>query len=87
MKRYLARCHWNIDMAYDLLRIYDKQKTIEKEEQKVLLSLLMYPEKFLKTCGRYYNNKRTWNVKIYVDKLMDVIKEKENHYEFIQRFK
>jgi hypothetical protein len=48
--------------------------------------MLQFPQKFWRVINRYYNSKRHWAQKNFTIMLEDVIKEKDAHVDFMDKF-
>lgn len=60
IRRYMKKPYCQELEAYNLLEVYNKIKSIDKEELKILLAMLTFPYKFTKVCNKYFNKRRSW---------------------------
>jgi len=83
LKKIMKKHGWNIQMLNELLALYNKEFTIEGMKN-ILISLLIFPTDFWKTCNKYYNSKRAWPSRNLIRKLNSIVEQKENLIEFIR---
>lgn len=60
IRRYMKKPYCQEIDAYNLLEIYNKTKSLSKDELKILLAMLIFPDKFAKICNKYFNKRRSW---------------------------
>ncbi len=60
IRRYMKKAYCQQSEAYNLLEVYNKTKSLSKDELKVLLAMLTFPYKFAKICNKYFNKRRSW---------------------------
>ncbi|SKA86557.1 spore coat protein, CotS family [Caloramator quimbayensis] len=77
---------WDFNVAKELISSYTQINKLSKEELKVLLSLIIFPQKFWKLGKkRYYKNKK-WDEEKYIKKLTRILQYMDNQKEFIKRY-
>ncbi|NLY18088.1 MAG: CotS family spore coat protein [Clostridiaceae bacterium] len=86
LRRRMRKCNWDIQKARMILDTYRKIEPLDKDEIKVMKSMLLFPQKFWRVVNRYYNSKRSWAQRNFTSVLMDVINEKEAHIKFMKDF-
>ena len=86
LRRRMRICNWDIQKARLLLDIYRETEPLERDELKVMKSMLQFPQKFWRVINRYYNSKRCWAQKNYTMMLEEVIREKDAHMQFMEEF-
>lgn len=83
LKKVMKKQEWNIQIAHQLLSIYN-QKIDLQDQKNLLISLLIYPDDFLKVCNKYYNTRRIWASQGLLRKLNFIIDQKQDLQEFIK---
>lgn len=83
LKRIMKKQEWDIKLAYKILSLYSEKVNIS-EEKNLLISLLIFPNDFLKVCNRYYNTRRTRVSQNLLKKLILIIEQKQNVAKFIE---
>lgn len=86
LRRRMRKCNWDIQKARLILDTYRKIEPLERDEMKVMKSMLQFPQKFWRVINRYYNSKRCWAQKNFTQMLEEVIGEKESHMQFMEEF-
>jgi len=86
LRRRMRKCNWDIHKAKLILDTYRRIEPLERDEIKVMKSMLLFPQKFWRVINRYYNSKRSWAQKNFTSVLMDVISEKDAHIQFMNDF-
>lgn len=84
MRKILEKYNWDIQLAIDMLNEYQKVKPITKEEKEYLKIRFMYPEKFWKIADYYYSHKKVWFSEKNLEKLENVIQQKNACERFVQ---
>ncbi|WP_051350639.1 CotS family spore coat protein [Caloramator sp. ALD01] len=85
IKRILKRkstC-WNFNLFKQAVEYYEKNRSINYLEFKLLLAQLMFPNKIWKITRDYYKNIHHCNKKAFYKILKDTISQKEYHKQFI----
>jgi spore coat protein I len=82
----MRKCNWDINKAKLILNTYRNIEPLSQDELKVMKSMLQFPQKFWRVINRYYNSKRHWAQKNFTIMLEDVIKEKDAHVDFMDKF-
>lgn len=86
LRRKMRKCSWDINEAEIILENYRTIEEIRSDEFFILRLLLQFPQKFWRVINKYYNSKRSWSEKIFVDRLQEVIDEAEFHKKFLEKF-
>lgn len=86
LRRRMRKCNWDINKAKLILNTYRNIEPLSQDELKVMKSMLQFPQKFWRVINRYYNSKRHWAQKNFTIMLEDVIKEKDAHVDFMDKF-
>ena len=60
LRRYLKSPDADIRTLLDVIKAYDKIKTVTKTEMDVMLAMLTYPYKFMKLVNEYYNKRQVY---------------------------
>lgn len=86
LRRRMRKCNWDISKAKLILDVYRKIEPLERDEMKVMKSMLQFPQKFWRVINRYYNSRRCWAQRNFTMMLEDVIQEKDAHKNFMDQF-
>jgi CotS family spore coat protein len=87
IRRRMRKCDWNFDDAVLILNEYSKIESLNKDDMKILEIMLQFPQKFWRVINRYYNSRRSWSEKNYVNRLREVLEESERHEKFMEKFR
>ena len=68
----------------DVLELYDKHRSLSKDDIEILLGLLKYPSKFVKICRQYYSKKRTWTPSAIINRLEGIVESKADYDRFVE---
>ncbi|MDR0286970.1 MAG: CotS family spore coat protein [Clostridiales bacterium] len=77
LRRRMRKCNWDFTEAKYLLDNYNAIRPISKAEMEVLRLMIQFPQKLWRIVNKYYNSKRSWCEKNCLDKLTEVIDEKD----------
>lgn len=84
IRKVMEKNDWNINYGSSMIEEYNKNKTISKEEMKILYVLLLYPEKFWKITNFYYNGKKSWIPQRNIQKLINIQEQNKVKEEFLK---
>ncbi|WP_300350021.1 CotS family spore coat protein [Clostridium sp.] len=87
MKKVLKRVDWNIEYAEAILDAYNSVSPLKEEEYKVIYAFLLFPQRYWRLANRYYYNEVMWGENIFLNKINNIINEKERYVKFISDFK
>ncbi len=85
MRKILEQYNWNLNVAQGMFREYYRIRPISQEEWKNLRVRFTYPEKYWKLANYYYSHKKVWISEKNVEKLQNLIRQKENWRDFSQK--
>lgn len=77
---------WNFQLCKDILNAYNSVKTIEENEYKAILPLIIFPYKFYKIGQKKYIKKKRWKNERFYRKLKRIIEYREKKEEFVNKF-
>ena len=60
VRKLLEKNNWDVDLGKELLRTYNEERTLQKEDLLQLKYRFYYPEKFWKIANFYYNSPKSW---------------------------
>lgn len=86
IKRKMRKCNWNIKEANKILESYNKVDNITKDEFEILKVMLKFPGKFFRIANEYYNSKKRKRGSTSEFRLVETIKEVNDHKKFIDEF-
>ncbi|PHV69377.1 hypothetical protein CS063_16210 [Sporanaerobium hydrogeniformans] len=84
LARIMQKNDWDIQLLYNLIRVYDKYNPISQEDFRALKAMLIYPEKYNSICSRYINSKRRWNYSMFEQKWQNMMLYKENELKAVK---
>lgn len=84
--RNMKRCNWDIDKAMTIIEGYDRWNSISKNELKVLVPFLLFPQDFWIVSRQYYIEKKDWEEEEYVDKMNTKSSYTAERRKFIEEF-
>ena len=85
MRKILEKHNWNLNLAQEMLREYHRIRPISKAEWQNLRVRFTYPEKYWKLANHYYSHKKVWISEKNVEKLQNLIRQRENWKDFGQK--
>ena len=85
MRKILEKYNWNLNLAQEMLREYHKIRQISPAEWQNLKVRFIYPEKYWKLANYYYSHKKVWISEKNVEKLQNLIRQRENWKDFGQK--
>lgn len=77
MRKILEKYNWDLSLAQEMLREYHKIRPISFMEWQNLRVRFTYPEKYWKLANHYYSHKKVWISEKNVEKLENLIRQKE----------
>ena len=81
LSKMMQKNEWNYRLLYDLINIYNKERTLSKDEMDTLKFMLIYPEKYNSICFRYISSKRRWNYSMFEQKWESMLAYREKQVE------
>ena len=86
IRRKMRRTGWSLSDAKYLLDHYRAICPISPEEMHVLCILLRFPQKLWRIVNKYYNSRRSWCERSCLEKMSDVLAEKDPLTTFLDHF-
>lgn len=87
IRKVMEKNSWNMNIGIQIIESYKKERKLEKEEQKVLYALLLYPEKYWKLVNFYYNGKKSWMSAKNFEKLRRICSQEKERLNFLKEVK
>jgi hypothetical protein len=87
IRKVMEKNDWDLDFGSMILDTYTDILSVNKEEQKLLYVLLLYPEKFWKITNFYYNGKKSWVPQRNIQKLIGIQEQSESKKQFLDCLK
>lgn len=87
VRKVMEKNDWDLDLGSMILDTYSNILNIEKEEQKLLHVLLLYPEKFWKITNFYFNSKKSWVPQRNIQKLIGIQEQVDRKRQFLECLK
>lgn len=84
MRKVMEKNDWDLDLGSMILDTYSTILPVDREEQKLLYVLLLYPEKFWKITNFYYNGKKSWVPQRNIQKLMGIQEQADRKNRFLE---
>lgn len=85
MRKILEKYNWNLSLAQEMLKEYHRIRPISRAEWQNLKVRFTYPEKYWKLANHYYSHKKVWISEKNVEKLQNLISQRENWKDFGQK--
>jgi spore coat protein I len=86
LRRKMRKCNWDINQAKLMLREYCKNESLCNDDLLVMKYILQFPQKFWRVANRFYNSRRSWAEKSYLNRLEEVGEEVVPHRIFLERY-
>lgn len=86
IRRKMRKCDWDPKKASMLLAAYMKVYPLSSDEIYVMRAMLLFPQKFWRVANRYYNSRRSWAQKNFINMLEEVIDEYRVHISFMNQY-
>ncbi|MDF2586710.1 MAG: hypothetical protein K0S41_551 [Anaerocolumna sp.] len=83
MRKVMEKNDWDLDLGSMILDTYTETLPIDKDEQRLLYILLLYPEKFWKITNFYYNGKKSWVPQRNIQKLIGIQEQMSRKKQFL----
>ena len=87
VNKTMQKAGFNPEYALEMFNIYKAHMDHDEGLEQLFLSLLIFPEDFLKYCNLYYNQRRGNPSTKYVEKMSELVKGQEEHKKFIIEMK
>lgn len=87
MRKLLEKSDWSDLVGFELLKAYEREYELEKEDYIQLYYRLAYPEKFWKIVNFYYNSGKAWIPGKNLEKLIKVHRQEQEKNEFLRIFR
>ena len=85
MRKILEKYNWNLNLAQEMIQEYHRIRPISEAEWQNLRVRFTYPEKYWKLANYYYSHKKVWISEKNVEKLQNLISQRENWKDFGQK--
>ncbi|SHK06840.1 spore coat protein I [Hathewaya proteolytica DSM 3090] len=85
--KVLKRRNWDINICKNIIDGYNSVSPLRPEEYKVLYAFLMFPQRFWRICNRFYYNETNWVNSTFINKINNIINEKELYCKFLEEFR
>lgn len=84
LRKLMEKNDWSVAFGKRLLDEYGRYCPIGEEQWKMLVLLLIYPEKYWKITNHYYNTKKCWIAGRSMDKLEAVCRQESKKARFLR---
>ena len=84
MRKILEKYSWDLTLGKEMLTEYHRIRPVSYQEWQNLKVRFTYPEKYWKLANYYYSHKKVWISGKNVEKLENLINQKEIWEKFIQ---
>ena len=81
LSKIMQKNEWNKELLFNLVKEYDKERTLSKDEMRLLKFMMIYPEKYNSICFKYMSSKRRWNYSMFEQKWQSMLSYKEKQLE------
>lgn len=83
-RKFLEKTNWSPAMGEKLLKAYEKENPLDKEDRTQLYYRLLYPEKFWKIVNFYYNAGRSWLPGKNIEKFEKLLRQEDEKERFLR---
>lgn len=87
LRKLMEKNNWEKRRGIHAIEAYQKERSWENEEARLLYILLLYPEKFWKQMNFYYNGKKAWMSMKNFDKLKKIEAQELARRKFLREMK
>ena len=84
LRKLMEKNDWSVELGEKIIEEYDRYCPISEEQRKMLLLLLLYPEKYWKITNHYYNSKKCWIAGRSMEKLEAVCRQEDKKGAFLR---
>ena len=81
----MEKHNWNIELGINIIEHYRRIRPISKDEMRILVIMLEYPEKFWKIVNQYYNKNKCWIPEKNLEKLKAVYTQQKKKEIFLKK--
>ncbi|MFD3158292.1 CotS family spore coat protein [Haloimpatiens sp. FM7330] len=85
--KVVKRFDYDIEKANDILDIYTRYYTLNKDELEVLYGMFVFPEDFYSIARGYYTKRKNWSSEVFLSKLERKVNLQEPKQEFLDDFR
>lgn len=86
IRRKMRRTGWSLPDAKNMIDNYRSVCKLSEEELEVLRIILRFPQKLWRVVNKFYNSRRSWCERSCLEKMRDVLDEKEPLHLFLDNF-
>jgi len=86
IRRKMRRTGWSLSDAKNIVDNYRSICRIDEDELNVLRIILSFPQKLWRIVNKYYNSRRSWCERSCLEKMKDVLEEKDPLHIFLKNF-
>lgn len=84
LRKMLEKNGWDVELGLEMVRAYDRVRTLGEEGYRQLYGLLLFPEKFWKVTNHYMNSNKAWIPARDIEKLEKVIMQEPKRLNFAE---
>lgn len=84
-RKMMEKNNWSEEMGNNLLKAYERNRPLSKEEKRQMYYRLSYPEKFRKIVNFYYNSSKAWIPDKNREKLEKIIYQEKQRNNYLKR--
>lgn len=85
MRKALEKHGWDGELGLSMLDSYQRVRPMDRREQKSLVYMFLFPEKYWKQLNFYYNTNKAWIPSKSTDKLRELEAQEPARRRFIRR--
>lgn len=86
MRKMLEKYDWDLKIGIRLYNAYVSERRLSGEENRLLLILFMFPEKYWKIVNHYYNSNKAWFPDKDMEKLKKAQAQEKSRIFFTEKF-
>lgn len=87
VNKTMQKSGFDADRALEMFQIYKTYMEHGDGLEELFFSLLIFPERFLKYCNLYYNQRRSNPSTKYLEKMTELVDTQQEHEQFIMEIK
>ena len=84
LRKLMEKNDWSVAFGENIIEEYNRYCKVDQKQRKMLLLLLLYPEKYWKIINHYYNSKKCWIAGRSMEKLDAVCGQEQKKNAFLR---
>ena len=84
--KVIKNSYYDVDTFKLIINSYNEVQKLNKDEIKLIYSILSYPRDFITISRDYYYKQKKWDYEVFLSRLNDKINNEEYRRRFIEEF-